>query len=196
MSFTVVTPEEDPRAIVLGKLARLSLLKASLKEVLAPYETQIAALQKACHDATLNEVREIERLEDEIKQLAAANPAEVFGESKTIKLNLLSLGARSADKVELLAEEDEVISALEKLAASESKDQRLAAGACLRITKELNKVFIRDQWADNQEWFLALGISVKESMSVSISELKPPKAKVTKERLKDGKEASSNEAVH
>lgn len=175
----------DPRADVLSKLSRLSLLKAALKEVLAPFETEIAALQKACHDATVDEVREIERLEEEIKDIAAQHTAEVFGDAKTIKLNLLSLGSRNADKVELLTEEEEVISALEKLAANGSKDQRLAAGACLRISKELNKTFIRDQWNENQDWFLALGIKVKEFVSISLSEIKPPKVKATKEKTTD-----------
>lgn len=167
----------DPRSEVLSKLAQLALLKAALKEVLAPFETQVAALQKGMSDAAAPSLREIETLEEEIKRLGADHPEEVFGEASSVKLNNLSLGIRRPDKVELTAAEEEVFSVLEKLAATGDDAQRLAAKACLRIEKALNKVFIREMYEESPEWFEAIGITVKESISISLTEVKPPKAK-------------------
>lgn len=171
----------DLRTTVLSKMAALALKKAALKEVLAPHETQIAIIQKAAREATAADLREIESLEDEIKKLAAEDPAAVFGTARTLKAHQLSLGVRNADKVELLGEEDEVISAIEKLADSKDKAQRLAALACLRIEKSLNKPFIRQQYAESPEWFEALGITVTEYVSTSLTEVKPPRSKLTVE---------------
>lgn len=180
-------PQTALRAEVIGKLSKLALLKASYAEIAAPHLTKIAAIQRALHEATAADVLEIDRLEEEIKGIAAENPDEVFGESRTIKLNNLSLGARRADKVEIEGKEDEVVSALEKLERSEDRAQSLYAGACLRRTTELNRSFIREQWGKEgaDEYFSALGIKVRESTSVSISEIKPPKPKVTKLKGKD-----------
>lgn len=183
MNSAVTPSASDPRSDIIGKLAKLSLLEAALKQSLAPYETQIAALQKACTDATVEEVREIERLRDDIKAQALAHAEELFSDAKSIRVNLLSVGCRNSDKVETVGAEDEVISALEKLSQSPDKSQSLAANACLRSTKELNKVFIRDNFEANQEWFLAMGINLKESVSVSISELKPAKPKAAKTKV-------------
>jgi hypothetical protein len=176
------TAMSDPRSEVLCKLARLALLNAALKEVLAPFETQVAALQKGMSDAAAPSLREIETLEEVIKHLGADHPDEVFGQASTVKLNNLSLGIRRPDKVELTAAEEDVFSVLEKLATTGDDAQRLAAKACLRIEKTLNKVFIREMYEESPEWFEALGITVKESVSISLTEVKPPKTKVTKEK--------------
>lgn len=180
----------DPRSEVLAKLAKLALLKAALKEVLAPFETQVAALQKGMSDAAGPSLREIEVLEEELKHLGADFPDQVFGEASSVKLNSLCLGIRRPDKVELTAAEEEVFSALKKLAANGDPSQKLAAKACLRIEETLNKVFIRQMYEESPEWFEALGITVKESVSISLTEVKPPKTKVTKEKKAESEETA------
>jgi hypothetical protein len=189
-------PLTELRAEVIGKLSKLALLKASLIQISAPHLTQIAAIQAILQQETAADELEILRLENEIKTLAAKNPDEVFGEGRTIKLNTLSLGARRTDKVELDGTEEDIVSALERLEKSPEPAAALYAAACLRKTTELNKGFIRQQWEKEgaAEWFAALGISLKESTSVSISDVKPPKAKVTKLKDKPGSEASTPEA--
>lgn len=183
-------PLTERRSIVIGKLSKLALLKAALAQIAAPHLTQIAAIQAALHQATAADVLEIDILENEIKAMAAEFPDEVFGEGRTVKLNNLSLGARRTDKVELDGTEEDIVSALERLEKNSEPAAALYAAACLRKTVELNKAFIRQQWEKEgaAEWFAALGITVKESTSVSISEVKPPKAKVTKSKDKPGSE--------
>lgn len=192
-------PLTERRAEVIGKLSKLALLKAALTQIAAPHLTQIAAIHAALHSATAADVAEIERLETEIKGMAAEFPDEVFGEGRTVKLNTLSLGARRTDKVELDGTEEDVVSALERLEKSPDKAAALYASACLRKTTELNKSFVRQQWEKEgaAEWFTALGITVKESTSVSLTEIKsakPKATKVTKVKGESTPEASTSTA--
>ncbi len=177
---TTPTPAPDYRAKALSMLAELQLKKHALREALAPYETQVAALQKACSDATAEECTRIENLEAELKRLALLYPDEIFGETKSLQVNLFTLGIRPAEKVDFIGPEQEVISALQTAAKSHPDPAtRLAAEACLRTTVELNKPFIRDKWESFQDWFTIFGLKITEQISASISERKPAKPKPT-----------------
>ena len=90
----------DYRAIAVTKLATLALKRTALKEALAPFETQIAAIQKACAEATAAECSAIERLEAELKQMALEHGQAIFGEARSITQGALTLGLRGTDKVE------------------------------------------------------------------------------------------------
>lgn len=178
---TTQTPAPDYRAKALSMLAELQLKKHALREALAPYETQVAALQKACSDATAEECTRIENLETELKRLALLHSEEIFGEDRSIQVNLFTLGIRPAEKVEIIGDEDEVISALQRAAKDHTdRSTRLAAEACLRVKIELNKPFIREKWDAFQDWFTIFGLKLTESLSASITERKPAKPKPSK----------------
>lgn len=186
---------ETKRADALSILAEIATRKAALRAVLAPYETQIAALQQACLNATKEEVIAIEQLEEKVKRLGAEDPVAVFGEARTLTHGLFSLGIRTADKVEIIGPEDECISALQRDAKSADAGTAVAAKACLRVTTELNKVFIRENWEESSAWFSAYGLTVKESVSVSLTEKKPTKLKPAKEeKTKPTKEEGTLES--
>ena len=178
---TTTMTDSAPRIQALQLLAEISTRRAALKEVLAPFETQIAALQRACLVATADEVTAIEQLEHELKNLALAETHAVFGgDARTLQHGLLSLGVRQADKVEIIGDEDECISALQLAAKSKDAGTRVAACACLRITTEINKVFVRENWELSSPWFSSFGLTVKEVTSVSLTEKKPTKLKPSK----------------
>lgn len=169
------------RTTALSMLAELQLRKHALREALAPYETQVAALQKACSDATAEECTRIENLETELKRLALLHSEEIFGDERSIQVNLFTLGIRPSEKVEIMGDEDEVISALQR-AAKQHPDlaTRVAAEACLRVKIELNKPFIREKWDSFQDWFTIFGLKLTEQLSVAITERKPAKPKPSK----------------
>lgn len=171
----------DQRARAISMLAELQLRKHALRESLAPYETQVAALQKACSDATAEECTRIENLESELKRLALLYPEEIFGESRSIQVNLFTLGIRPSEKVDFSGDEDDVISALQSAAKSHPDPAtRIAAEACLRTKVELNKPFIRDKWESFQDWFTIFGLKLTEQLSAAVTERKPAKPRPSK----------------
>lgn len=178
---TAPTTAPDYRTTALSMLAELQLRKHALREALAPYETQVAALQKACSDATAAECTRIENLEAELKRLALLHSEEIFGDERSIQVNLFTLGIRPSEKVEIMGDEDEVISALQR-AAKQHPDPatRVAAEACLRVKIELNKPFIREKWDAFQDWFTIFGLKLTEQLSAAITERKPAKPKPSK----------------
>jgi len=191
---TPTTPIIDHRSEVLKKLAELSLRKTALKQILSPYQTEIAAIEKACVAATAEEATAIEHLEDWLKEMALRHGAEIFGkEARSLTQGMFTLGLRDVEKVEVCGDEDEVISALQKAAKSHPDDAtRLAAAACLRTRVEINKAFVRDNWEVFAPWFTIFGLKVVESESASIAEKKPAKPKASKPLMK-GKEAKKTD---
>jgi len=172
----------DYRSIALQNLAELALRRTALKEALAPFDTQIACIQKAMTDATAVEATAIERLEEDLKQLALAHGADIFGEdSRSLTHGLFMLALRTALKVEFAGDEDDVLSVLTKAAKSHPDEAtRLAAASCVRVRTELNKPFIRENWDAFSAWFCVFGLNLVESESASITEKKPAKPKPSK----------------
>lgn len=177
-----IAQQIDHRALALSKLAELALKRAALKEALSPFETQIAAIQRACTEATAEEATGIEQLEDELKQMALNHGEEIFGADKSsLMLGLLLLSTRPTEKVELTQDEQAVIDGLLKAAKSHpEKATRLAAHACVRTKHEINKTFVRENWDAFSEWFSAFGLTLVEGISASITEKKPARPKPSK----------------
>jgi hypothetical protein len=180
----------DHRTIALQKLADLAFRRSALKQLLAPFETQIAAIQKGCTEATAADATAIEHLEEELKQMALTHGMEIFGkEARSLTHGLFMLAVRPTAKVEFAGDEEEILGVLAK-AAKDHPDMatRLAAAACLRVKTDLNKVFVRDNWEAFAAWFTVFGLKLTESESASVVEKKPakpragkPKTKVTEE---------------
>lgn len=191
---TPTPPIIDHRSEVLKKLAELALRKKALEQILAPYQTHIAAIESACVEATAEEATAIEHLQDWLKEMALRHGAEIFGkESRSVTQGIFTLGLRDVEKVEVCGNEDEVISALQKAAKSHPDDAtRLAAAACLRTKVEINKVFVRDNWELFSPWFIIFGLTLVESESASIAEKKPAKPKPAKP-LKKAKKTAKNQ---
>lgn len=170
-----------PRQTTIALLNELAVARAQLKEVLSPYETQKAVLDKACTDATAELTAKIERLDEEIKRLALADPTGVFGEgSRRLDEAGLILGARPTERVEV-DDEDAVIGRLQEAAKNHPDPAtRIAAASCLRNDPKLNKTFIREHWDEFREWFEIFGLAVSESLSVSLTEKKPAKPRASK----------------
>jgi len=197
---TPTPPIIDHRSEVLKKLAELALRKTALKQILAPYQTQIASIEAACTVATAEEATAIEHLEEWLKEMALRHGVEIFGkESRSLTQGLFTLGLRDVEKVEVCGDEAEVISALQKAAKSHPDDAtRLAAAACLRIKVAINKEFVRENWELFSPWFIIFGLKLVESESASIAEKKPAKPKAAKplkkgkkgEETQDGREAA------
>jgi len=179
---TPPTPTPDYRSEVLKKLADLALRKKALNQVLAPFLTEISAIEKACICATAEEATAIEHLEAWLKEMALIHSTEIFGkDAKSLTQGLYTLGLRDVEKVEVCGSEDEVLAALQKAAKSHPDDAtRLAAAACLRTKVELNKSFVRENWETFAPWFTIFGLEVVESESASIAERKPAKPKQAK----------------
>jgi len=196
---TPPTQTMDRRSEVLKKMAELALKKAALKEVLATFETQIAAIQKAILDATVEDAAAIENLETWLKEMALRFGIEIFGkDARSVTQGALTLAVKEVDKVEVEGDEEEVIATLQKAAKSHPDTAtKLAAAACLRTKVTINKEFVRQNWELFGPWFIIFGLKVVESESASLAERKPAKPKAPKplkaKKPRAGKKAAMQE---
>lgn len=174
-----------PRQHALDLIASYATHKATLEAASAPILAQIASLQAALATATCEAKARLEDLEDQAKALALQHGPEIFGPDKSSLIECgLILAVRPSESVKV-DDEDASLRALQRDAESPSSPlaTRLAAQACLRVKRELNKSYILENHQHAPEWFAQYGISVEERQSASLKPAPKPRAAKSKTKV-------------
>lgn len=102
-----------PKEKALHLLADLAAAQADLKTAIAPHEAEATRIQAAITKATAKEKARIDELEEELKALALAHGAEIFGPDRSSLVeNGLRLLVTESEAVEMLDDEENICRAL------------------------------------------------------------------------------------
>lgn len=185
-----------PRQQALDLIASYATHKAALDAASAPTLAQIASLQAALATATCEAKARLEDLEDQAKTLALQHGPEIFGPEKSSLAECgFILAVRPSESVKV-EDEDASLRALQRDAESPAAPlaTKLAAQACLRVKRELNKSYILENHQHAPEWFAQYGITVEERQSASLKPAPKPRQAKAKTKPKDRQDPEAEAA--
>lgn len=186
--MTTETTPTQPKEKAKTLLATYAAKVAVLTEATASYRTQITEIQAALTKATTTHQAELEAMEEELKQLALDHAKEIFGDdTRSLVENGYILQLRSTTAV-LCEDEEAAIRDLANLAeTAQSEDARLAAQACIRTRRELDREIISKMIISSPDWFAVFGIALVSKDSATVKPRPAPKPKAAKKTKAKGK---------
>lgn len=195
MNPTPTSPRLEAKAL----LNEFAVKQAALKQAVAPHITEIKQREAAINEATAAYKIELETLEARLKKLALEHGEEIFGEdSRSLTENGFILQLRTTEAVQCDDETAAIAELSKAIKDAKTKDAKLAAAACLRVTTELDKTYVLKHYDGFADWFELYGIRVITKDSASLREkppVKPKPAKVVKAKKSQAAEPELEEAA-